>query len=147
MDSISVGPRSLDSRKTDDTTSEIPAVSDHRLSVSNIHEGEPVKLSSYIVDPSAAYESKSSWKSTVYALTKVVIDAVKESSDVFTPLKAVAGGLSAVLKHYDVRCSYLATLSAQLTFVELASDGESPNGGIINTSSRGPCGVTEHTCS
>ena len=43
-----------------------------------------------------------SWKSTAYASTKVVIDVIKESSDVFVPLKSAAGGLSAVLKHYDV---------------------------------------------
>ena len=42
--------------------------------------------------------------SVMYASTKVVIDVVKESSDVFPLLKSVAGGLSAVLKHYDV-CS------------------------------------------
>jgi len=66
-----------------------------------------VKLSSYAVDPSAAYENKSNWKSTAYASAKVVIDVVKESSDVFTPLKSVAGGLSAVLKHYDVRIPIL----------------------------------------
>ena len=33
---------------------------------------------------------------------------VKESSDVFPPLKSVVGGLTAVLKHYDVRSISLA---------------------------------------
>ena len=33
---------------------------------------------------------------------------VKESSDVFPPLKSVVGGLTAVLKHYDVRSVSLA---------------------------------------
>ena len=32
----------------------------------------------------------------------MVLDVVKESSDVFTPLKSVVGGLSAILKQYDV---------------------------------------------
>ena len=49
-------------------------------------------------------KSESSLGSTVYASTKVVIDVVKESSDVFPPLKSVVGGLSAILKHCDV-CS------------------------------------------
>ena len=40
----------------------------------------------------------------MYASAKVVIDVVKESSDVFPPLKSVASGLSAILKHCDV-CS------------------------------------------
>jgi len=40
--------------------------------------------------------------SAAYSSTKVVIDVVKESSDVFLPLKSVASGLAALLKHYDV---------------------------------------------
>ena len=127
-------PRSFDLCETENTTPEIPAASDHRLSVPDIDEREPVKLSSYAIDPSAAYENKTNWKSTAYASTKVAIDIVRESSDVFTPLKAVAGGLSAVLKHYDVRHAHLATPPPSLTVAELASDGEPPNGGIINTS-------------
>ena len=47
-------------------------------------------------------EEKSSWKSVAYSSTKVVIDVVKESSDIFPPLKSIAGGLAAILKHYDV---------------------------------------------
>lgn len=49
---------------------------------------------------------ESSLGSAVYASAKVVVDMVKESSDVFPPLKSVAGCLSAVLKHHDV-CSTL----------------------------------------
>ena len=45
-----------------------------------------------------------SFGATIYASANVVIDVAKESSDVFPPLKSVVGGLSAVLKHYDV-CS------------------------------------------
>ena len=48
-------------------------------------------------------KSEMSWKSTAYASVKVVADVVKESSDVFPPLKSVVGGLTAILKHYDVR--------------------------------------------
>jgi hypothetical protein len=47
--------------------------------------------------------SKSDWGSTAYATTKLAINLVKESSDVFPPLKSVAGGLSAILDHCDVR--------------------------------------------
>ena len=65
---------------------------------------QPVKLSSYVVDPTAAYEKKSDWKSTAYASAGLAIDVLKESSDAFTPLKSVVGGLSAILKYYDVRC-------------------------------------------
>ena len=55
------------------------------------------------VDSIAAHENKSSWKSTAYSTTKLAINMVKESSDVFPPLKSVVGGLSAVLQHCDVR--------------------------------------------
>ena len=126
---------------------EITSSSNDLPSVPDFNKSEPVKLSSYVIDPSAAYENKSNWKSTAYASTKLVIDVVKESSDIFTPLKSVAGGLSAVLKHYDVRYAYLATPSASLIVVELASDGESPNGGIVNTPRGRSCRVTTCTCS
>lgn len=57
---------------------------------------------------------------------------MKEWSDVFTPLKSVAGGISAVLKHYDVWYTYFAEQLTPLT-VELASDGEPSNDRIIHT--------------
>ena len=60
------------------------------------------KLSSYTIDPTAAYKNKQSWKSTLQASAGLFIDVLKESSDVCTPLKSVAGGLCAVLKYYDV---------------------------------------------
>ena len=40
---------------------------------------------------------------TTYATTKLAINLVKESSDVFPPLKSVVGGLSAILDHCEVR--------------------------------------------
>ena len=55
------------------------------------------------VDPRAASENQSDWKSTTYATTRLAINLVKESSDVFPPLKSVAGGLSAILNHCEVR--------------------------------------------
>ena len=94
VNSRSTGPHSLGSCETGNTAPEIsPVPSDHHV-VPSVHESELMKLSSYVVDPSAAYENKSNWKSTTYASTKLVIDVVKELLDVFTPLKSVAGGLS-----------------------------------------------------
>jgi len=55
-------------------------------------------------DPRPTPESESDWKSTAYATTKLAINLVKESSDVFPPLKSVAGGLSAILNHCEVQC-------------------------------------------
>ena len=62
--------------------------------------------SSYTVDPIATRENKPTWKSTAYSTTKLAINMVKESSDVFPPLKSVVGGLSAILQHCDVRSTY-----------------------------------------
>ena len=59
------------------------------------------------VDPVATHENKSTWKSTAYSTTKLAINMVKESSDVFPPLKSVVGGLSAILQHCDVRSTSL----------------------------------------
>ena len=118
-------PHSFCSRETENTTSKIPVAPDHSPPIHNTNESETAKLSSYVIDPSAAYESKPDWQSVVYASTKVVIDVVKETSDVFTPLKSIAGGLSAVLKHYDVRYAYFTSPPTPLTVVGIASDGES----------------------
>src|SRR6202000_3149946 len=84
----------FDLGETGGTTSQVPSVSGHHLLVSNTCESKPVKLSSYIVDPTAAYENKPDWKSTLHASAGLVIDVLKESSDAFTPLKSVVGGLS-----------------------------------------------------
>ena len=58
----------------------------------------------HTADSKAAPE-KLDWKSiasTAYATTKLAIHLVKESSDVFPPLKSVAGGLCAILDHCEV---------------------------------------------
>ena len=122
---LSTSPCSFCWCETGNATVKISVVPDRSPSVPNVNESEPAKLSSYVIDPSAAYENKLSWRSTVYASAKVVIDVVKESSDVFTPLKSVAGGLSAVLNHYDVRYTYLASSPTPFTVIGAASDGES----------------------
>ena len=54
-------------------------------------------------DKRATSKHKLNWKATAYSTTKLAINLVKESSDVFPLLKSVAGGLSAVLQHCDVR--------------------------------------------
>jgi len=75
--------------------------------------------------------SESSLGSTVYASTKVVVDVVKESSDVFPPLKAAVGGLLAVLKHYDV--GPVSTSPSMVLTISPASNGQSTNNRILDT--------------
>ena len=65
-------------------------------------EDEQLKTPDHAIDEGAANHNGSSWMSAAYSSTKVVIDVVKESSDVFPPLKSAASGLAAVLKHFDV---------------------------------------------
>ena len=91
-------------------TSQIPSTSGHHLPDPNVDESESRNLSSCVVHPTAAHEDKPNWNPTVYASTGLAIDILKESSDAFTPLKSMVGGLSAVLKYYDVRYSCLPNL-------------------------------------
>ena len=44
---------------------------------------------------------ESSWK-TAYGAARIAIETVNESSDLFLPLKAVAGALLILIKNYDV---------------------------------------------
>ena len=66
-------------------------------------ESSPPEPSGHTTDTGAVPKSKSDWKSTAYATTKLAINLVKETSDGFPPLKSVAAGLSAVLDHCEVR--------------------------------------------
>ena len=77
--------------------------SDRIVSIPGRDESTLPKPSGQTTDAEATPERKSDWKSTAYAATKLAINLVKESSDVFPPLKSVAGGLSAVLDHCEVR--------------------------------------------
>ena len=104
-------------------TLEVPAPDNHSP-LPNVNENKPVKLSSYVVDPTAAYENESNWKSTVYASAGLAIEVLKETSDAFTPLKSVVSGLSVILKYYDVRHVHSAKRLAPLTF-GTANNGES----------------------
>ena len=117
---------------TGGTTSEIPSAPSHPFLVPNVNENEPVELLSPIVDSTPAYQNKPNWKSTVHASAGLVIDVLKESSDACTPLKSVAGGLSTILKYYDVWCAHFFKPFTPLTFAP-ASDGEPWNNRIINT--------------
>ena len=76
---------------------------EENLHIPGSDQSDPPEASGRTIDPSVAPESESDWKSTTYAGVKVAIDLVKESSDVFPPLKSVLGGLSAILTHCDVR--------------------------------------------
>ena len=42
------------------------------------------------------------WKSTVPAAAKLLLYSVRDSADVFPPLKSVAGGLCSLLENYEV---------------------------------------------
>lgn len=46
-------------------------------------------------------------KETLQSTRRPADDPAKESADVFKPLKSAAGGLSVVLRHYDVRVPIL----------------------------------------
>ena len=82
------------------------------------------ELSSYIVDPAAAYENEPSSKSTLRASAGPFIDVLNESSNVYTPLKSVEGCLRAVLEYYDVWYACFARPFTPLTF-EPATGGKS----------------------
>ena len=78
-------------------------IADRIRSVFKTGHNHSSKLSEYALDTSAIDKDRSDWKSTAYSTTKLAIQMVKESSDAFPPLKSVAGGLSAILNHCDVR--------------------------------------------
>ena len=48
------------------------------------------------------------WK-PAYAAVKMAVEAVKESSDLYLPLKAAVGAVSILMKNFDVSVSYLQT--------------------------------------
>ena len=47
-------------------------------------------------------EKKSSWKSTAFATTKLLLRGVRDSADAFGPLKSVSGGLCFILENCEV---------------------------------------------
>ena len=111
---------------TGGTASEISLASSHQGPATKTEEGAPANLSNSSVDQTTARENKPSRKGTLYSGGRLVLDFAKEVSDVCTPLKSAAGGLSAILKYYDVRCTYFTKPFVPLTF-GLANDGEPQN--------------------
>ena len=91
---------------------------DHTLST--VSKDNNLESSDHTFDEGAVTQNESGWMSAAYSSTKVVIDVVKESSDVFPPLKSVASGLAAVLKHYDVRS--ISSFPLMMLTIALASD-------------------------
>ena len=79
------------------------AARDPTQSVPRTRQGKPSEPSEHTIKPSATDETESNWRSTAYSTTKLAINLVKESADAFPPLKSVAGGISAILDHCDVR--------------------------------------------
>ena len=70
----------------------------------------------------AVDENRPDWKSTVSSSAKLVLRAVRDSSDAFGPLKSVAGGLCFILENSEVR--YLSLLATSNTYVSAANKGE-----------------------
>ena len=101
------------------------------LARSTPREDDRLESPDRTIDQGAANQNKPSWMSSAYSSTKVAIDVVKESSDVFPPLKSVAGGLAVVLKHYDVMS--LSSIPATTLTIALASNGQQENSSIIDT--------------
>ena len=62
-----------------------------------------------VVGTPAPDENTPGWKTTAYSGVKMALEVVRESSDVFVPFKSAVGGLSALLKQYDVGLPYWKT--------------------------------------
>ena len=54
----------------------------------------------------ATDQGKDTGWQTAYAAVRMVIEVTEKSSDMFLPLKAVAGAISALMKNYDVSVSH-----------------------------------------
>jgi len=55
----------------------------------------------------ATIRRKNTGWQTAYCGARMAVEVAKESSDMFLPLKAVAGAMSVLIKNYDVSASYL----------------------------------------
>ena len=47
-------------------------------------------------------DDKEDWKSTVSDAAKLLLRTVRDSTDVFPPLKSIARGLCSILENYEV---------------------------------------------
>ena len=57
-------------------------------------------------DGAAVRDKDTDWQ-TAYGAARMAVEIAKESSDMFPPLKAVVGAMSALIKNYDVSASCL----------------------------------------
>jgi len=64
-------------------------------------------------------------RQTAYFAVRMAVEVIKESSDMFLPLKAVAGAISALMKNYDVSvsCSRVGCFLIPRLFAVPANDG------------------------
>jgi len=60
-----------------------------------------------VPDDGAGDKGKDAGWRTAYATARMAVDVAKESSDMFLPLKAVVGAVSALMKHCDVSMPYV----------------------------------------
>ena len=51
---------------------------------------------------SSMVEDKPGWKTTAYSTARMALEVIKDSSDACVPLKSVVGGISVLLRQYDV---------------------------------------------
>jgi len=51
---------------------------------------------------SATAQGRDTGRQTAYDAIRMAVETVKESSDMFLPLKAVVGAISVLMKNYDV---------------------------------------------
>ena len=101
------------------------------------------KKSAYVETPDLAVEASlldvsnnRNLKSLAFSGAKSILRGVRESADVFGPLKSVAGGLCFILENYEVQSSPLHPILATLTGLS-ANEGEQTINRIIDTSD--PC--------
>ena len=62
------------------------------------------------------------WKSTVSDTAKLILRSVRDSADVFPPLKSVVGGLCFILENYEV--CHLPHITRTILRIVPASTGE-----------------------
>ena len=86
----------------DTVGSQLPSQSQGKLSLSP--SSAPILAHPTIFSDAGSNtpRSKPGLAATAYSGTKLVLDVAKETADVFPPLKSALGGLTALLKHYDV---------------------------------------------
>ena len=96
-----------------------------RISTGGGREGEgegPTAGNENVGGSIAEEENRPGWKSTASSSAKLVLRAVRDSSDAFGPLKSVAGGLCFILENCEVRC--LPSQAICDAYVSAANEGK-----------------------